>query len=125
MFIVISHTNPDPMYKQVEDQIKNAIADGSVKTGTQLPSVRNLVSELKISSITVKKAYANLENDGFLLTRAGLGTFVADIDHKKLKEEKMEEIREEIKKILKSGEKYSISSGEIIDLIKQETKEKK
>ncbi len=125
MFIVISHTNPDPMYKQVEDQIKNAIADGSVKTGTQLPSVRNLVNELKISSITVKKAYANLENDGFLLTRAGLGTFVADIDHKKLKEEKMEEIREEIKKILKSGEKYSISSGEIIDLIKQETKEKK
>ncbi len=120
MFIVISHTNPDPMYKQVEDQIKNAIADGTIQPGTQLPSVRNLVKELKISAITVKKAYANLENDGFIMTRAGLGTYVADIDHIRLKEEKMKEIREEIKKILQSGEKYDISTEEIRLMLQEE-----
>ncbi|MCP4151852.1 MAG: GntR family transcriptional regulator [bacterium] len=100
------------------DQIKNAIADGSLNPGFRLPSVRNMVSELKISAITVKRAYADLEREGFIKTRSGLGTFVADVDAGKMREEKMLELKEEIKKIIKSGEKYKISAEDIIELIR-------
>ena len=68
MFIVISPLNPDPMYKQVTDQIKDAIADGTLKPEAKLPSIREMSRELKISEITIKRAYADLENDGFIIT---------------------------------------------------------
>jgi GntR family transcriptional regulator len=127
-FIVISQTNPDPMYKQVTDQIINAIARGIIRTGDKLPSVRNMVEELNISAITVKRAYADLENEGYILTRAGLGTFVSDLDRKKLKREKLQEIRKEIKKILNSARNYGITREEIIEEIRgitgPESKEK-
>jgi GntR family transcriptional regulator len=127
-FIVISHANPDPMYKQVTDQIKNAIAQGIIKPGEKLPSVRNLVEELNISAITVKRAYADLEKDGYLLTRAGLGTFVSEVDREILKKEKLEEIKNELNKILNSAKKYEIPVSDIVKeinrMIKQTPKEK-
>lgn len=127
-FIVISHANPDPMYQQVSDQVIDAIARGSLKPGEKLPSVRNLVEELNISAITVKRAYADLEKDGYILTRAGLGTFVSDVDREKLKREKIEEIRNQIEKIMISARSYDISNAEIISeinrMIKQGLKEK-
>ena len=116
-FIVISHANPDPMYKQVSDQIINAIARGIISTGEKLPSVRNMVEELNISAITVKRAYADLENQGYILTRPGLGTFVSDLDRNKLRWEKMEEIKGEINKILISARSYGISKDDIISEI--------
>lgn len=117
LFIVISHTNPDPMYKQVTDQIKNAITLGYLKPGDRLPSVRNLVQELNISTITVKRAYADLEMDGYILTRAGLGTFVSEIDKDQLRENKIQEIERELTKILLNARKYKISKDEIVTLI--------
>ena len=118
LFIVISHANPDPMYKQVTDQIKNAIAEGGLKQGEKLPSVRNLVQELNISAITVKRAYADLEKEGYILTRAGLGTFVSEMDKNQLREDKMNEIKNELLKILQNAKRYNISKSKIISLIK-------
>ena len=118
-FIVISHANPDPMYKQVSDQIIDAIARGILKPGAKLPSVRNLVEDLNISAITVKRAYADLEKDGYILTRAGLGTFVSELDRKKLKREKIDDIKSEIAKILLSARSYDISDAEIVSMINQ------
>jgi GntR family transcriptional regulator len=123
LFIVVSHLNPDPMYKQITDQVKNAIASGALQAEAKLPSIREMSRELKISEITIKRAYSDLENEGFILTRSGLGSYVADINKEKLREEKWEEIQKDILKILKTAEKFDIQAGEIIALVR-EIKEK-
>jgi GntR family transcriptional regulator len=113
MFIVISPMNPDPMYKQVTDQIKDAIASGTLQPETKLPSIREMANELKISMITIKRAYADLESEGYILTRSGLGSFVADINREKLREEKLADIRSELAKILNVAARYDISADDI------------
>ena len=118
MFIVVSPLNPDPMYKQVTDQIKDAIAGGILKQEEKLPSIREMARELGISEITIKRAYADLEHEGYIFTRSGLGSFVGDVSRGKMKSEKMEEIRQKLTEILKSGEKFGISADDIIQAIK-------
>ncbi len=119
MFIVISPLNPDPMYKQVTDQIKDAIASGTLRPETKLPSIREMAKELKISMITIKRAYADLENEGYILTRSGLGSFVADINWDKLREEKLAEIRFEITKILNAAARFDISTEDIFAALRR------
>lgn len=123
MFIVLSPLNPDPMYKQVTDQVKDAIAGGTVKPGDKLPSIRELSLELKISIITTKRAYSDLENEGYIITRPGLGSFVSDINKEKLREEKLAEISTTLLKIIKTSEKFNITQDDIFTLVK-EIKEK-
>jgi len=120
LFIVISPSNPDPLYQQVTDQIKDAIAAGSLQPETRLPSIREMANELKISAITIKRAYSDLENEGFIFTRSGLGSFVADVNKEKIRDEKLSEIRTEVNKILKTAEKFGISADDIVRIIKEE-----
>ena len=119
LFIVVSPLNPDPMYKQITDQIKDAIASSALKPEEKLPSIREMSRELNISEITIKRAYADLESDGYILTRSGLGSFVADINLGRLRKEKLREIKKELRSIVKSAEKFGISEDDIIDLIKE------
>jgi len=119
VFIVVSPLNPDPMYKQITDQIKDAIASGGLKPGTKLPSIREMARELKISEITIKRAYSDLENERFIITRSGLGSYVADVNRKKLRQDKWQEIRKDILKIRKTAERFDISAREIISLVKE------
>jgi GntR family transcriptional regulator len=124
MFIVVSPLNPDPMYKQVADHIKDAIASGILKPEEKLPSIREMTRELGISGITIKRAYTDLEHKGYIFTRSGLGSFVADVNKEKIKKEKMAEIRQKLIKIIKSGEKFGISSDDIIEAIRKKGVEK-
>ena len=117
MFIVVSPMNPDPMYKQVTDQIKHAIAAGDLKPETRLPSIREMSRELKISAITIKRAYADLENEGLIYTRSGLGSYVANINKDSLRVEKIEEIRQELRKMIAGGEKYGITRADLIRIL--------
>jgi GntR family transcriptional regulator len=119
MFIVISPQNPDPMYKQVTDQIKDAIASGTLKPEMKLPSIREMARELKISMITTKRAYADLESEGYILTRSGLGSFVLDINRDRLREEKLAEIRSELTKILHAAARYDISAEDIFATLRR------
>ncbi len=119
MFIVVSPHNPDPMYKQVTDQIKDAIATRVLKPETKLPSIREMSKELKISIITIKRAYADLEKEGYIFTRSGMGSFVADVKTDQLRLEKLSEIKEDMRKILKNGEKFNITAGDVIAVIKE------
>ena len=119
MFIVLSPSHPDPMYKQVTDQIKNSIAAGELKAGDKLPSIHELTDALKISAITIKRAYLDLENEGFIITRAGLGSFVADINRDRLKKEKLAEFRAVLKGILATGAKFGIGGGDVARLIRE------
>jgi len=107
------------MYKQVTDQIKNAIASGLLKAEEKLPSIREMSKELKISMITIKRSYADLENEGFIITRSGLGSYVANINKQRLRQEKLAEIKKDIAKIIRSGHKFGISTEEIIALLKE------
>ena len=119
MFIVISPLNPDPMYKQVTDQVKDAIADGTLKPEDKLPSIREMARELKISEITIKRAYADLEHEGYILTRSGLGSFVADINKDKLRREKLDEFKGAMKKILTTGKRFGISASDLTEILRE------
>jgi GntR family transcriptional regulator len=117
LFLALSPNSPDPMYKQLTDQIKNAIASGDVRPGDKLPSVRELAEGLKTSAITVKRAYLDLENEGYILTRAGLGSYVTDIDRERLRKEKLAEFKTALKAILATGAKYGVGADDLARLI--------
>ena len=119
MFIALSPSNPDPMYKQVTDQIKNAIAAGDLRPNDKLPSIRELAEALRISIITIKRAYLDLESEGYILTRAGLGSFVADVDRDRLRQEKLAEFKAALKGILATGAKYGVNADDIARLIRE------
>ena len=119
MFIALSPSSPDPMYKQVTDQIKNAIAAGDLRPNDKLPSIRELAEALKISVITIKRAYLDLESKGYILTRAGLGSFVADIDRDRLRQEKLSEFKTALKGILATGAKFGVKADDIARLIRE------
>jgi GntR family transcriptional regulator len=111
--VLISAANPDPMYKQVTDQVKSAIAKGSLAGGTRLPSIRRMARELALSAITIRRAYHDLEREGYVITRAGLGSFVAGMSRDELRGKKVEEVRREIAGIVRTAGAFGISAGEI------------
>ena len=119
MFVVLSPAHPDPMYKQVTDQIKDAIASGDLKPNDRLPSVREMSEALQVSAITIKRAYQDLESDGYILTRAGLGSFVAPIERDTLREGKLAELQEELRRIVRTNARFGISTDDIIRLTRQ------
>lgn len=75
---VISQTDPRPLYQQVKDQLRHRIAVGELKPGDEIPSIRQLASSIRVSVITIKRAYLELELEGVIQTRQGRGSFVAD-----------------------------------------------
>jgi GntR family transcriptional regulator len=105
------------MYKQVTDQIKDAIAKGSLVPEAKLPSIREMAAELGISPITIKRAYSDLESEGFIVTRAGLGSFVADVNREKLRNDKAGEIREELRRIVQTAAAFGVSLAEIKTMV--------
>ena len=111
--VVISRVNPDPMYKQVMDQIGDAIVAGSLASDAKLPSIREMADRLGISQITIKRAYGDLEREGYILTRPGLGSFVAGMNRERLRKEKFEELRRDIERIVKIAEAFGIPIAEI------------
>lgn len=119
MFIALSASHPDPMYKQVTDQVKDAIGSGDLKPNDRLPSVRELSEALKVSAITIKRAYQDLETDGYVLTRAGLGSFVADVEREVLRTRKLDELRTEVTRLVRTAAKFGITAEDIIALARQ------
>lgn len=119
MLVVISHANPDPLYKQVTDQVKDAIGRGFLKPDTRLPSIRELSSDLGISPITIKRAYRDLESEGFIVTRSGLGSYVAEIDMENLRKTKRADIRKMVRSLLSTAERFGIDGDEIIGMIEE------
>lgn len=119
MFIALSVSHPDPMYKQVTDQVKDAIGSGDLKPNDRLPSVRELSEALKVSAITIKRAYQDLETDGYVLTRAGLGSFVADVEREVLRARKLDELRTEVTRLVRTAAKFGITAEDIIALARQ------
>jgi GntR family transcriptional regulator len=96
MKIIISNASPDPIYEQIVRQVKSQIINGELEEGAALPSIRKLAQELQISVITTKRAYDELEREGFIDTVGGKGTFVAVQNKELLREKKMKLVEEKL-----------------------------
>ena len=105
-----------PIYEQIMDQIKTAIIKGELQPDTVLPSVRVLSKELKISALTVKKAYDNLEEEGFTITVHGKGTYVAATNKDLMREEQLREVEHDLEQAVSKGRRCGLSDEEIRDL---------
>lgn len=116
MKLIINHSSMQPIYEQISGQIKEQIMHGKLKTGTALPSVRTLAKELKCSALTVKKSYDTLEQEGFVITVHGKGSFVADIRSETLLEEKRKEVEADLEEAIRKGRSCGMSDQEITEL---------
>ena len=116
MKIIINSSSMVPIYEQIMDQIKAQITAGDLKENDMLPSVRTLAKELKISALTVKKAYDNLEQDGFTVTVHGKGTYVAAANTERMLEEQRREVEEGLEKAVGKGRRCGMSDEEIKEL---------
>ncbi len=90
MNIIISNSSNTPIYEQIKEQIKNKIVSNELKTGELLPSIRNLAKDLRVSVITTKNAYDELEREGYVETIPGKGTYVANKNIELIKEEQLQ-----------------------------------
>ena len=116
MHIIINHSSMVPIYEQIMDQIKTLIIGGELAADTCLPSVRALSAELKISALTVKKAYDHLEAEGFTVTVHGKGTFVSAANQQFLKEEQKKEVERSLEAAIAKGRRCGLLDGEIRQL---------
>lgn len=116
MKIIINTSLMVPIYEQIVDQIKMLIRNGELKENDNLPSVRTLSKELKISALTVKKAYDNLESGGFTVTVHGKGTYVAATNTELLLEEQKKELEADLEQAIQKGRRCGISDEDIKSL---------
>jgi len=113
--ILISNASNQPIYEQIYTQIKNAIIAGELQEGDALPSIRQLAKDLRISVITTKRAYEELERDGFIDTVAAKGCFVAAKNIEMLREEKLREIEEHMRGILRLAPACGLSDSDVLE----------
>ena len=118
MNIIISNSSQVPLYEQIESQIKNQIVNMVLKPGEPLPSIRTLAKELKVSIITTKRAYEELEKEGFIKTVVGKGTFVTEANNERLREVAMYEIENKLEEAIISAKAIGLTLEETIDIVK-------
>lgn len=118
MNIIISNSSDEPIYVQIINQLKEQIINGELEESQLLPSIRNLAKELKISVITTKRAYDELEKEGFIVTVAGKGSYVAAINKEMFRETKVKMIEEKLTEAINSAKLVGITLEELQDMLK-------
>lgn len=113
------------LYQQIVDRLKREISEGRLKPGEALPSFRVLAEDLLVSVITVKRAYEELEREGIIFRRQGLGTFVADLGHHRSRETKLEAAKDLLREGFREATEAGLKPTELADLAHQILKEKK
>ena len=119
MDISIKYDNSKPMYEQIEDKIKEEIYLNHAEDNEALPSVRQLSANLNVSAITVKRAYSDLERDGFIYTISGKGTFVKLSNIDTLKKDRTDELEESFKTLVGDMKKAGISHERIMEILRE------
>ncbi len=117
MKIILNNSSMVPIYEQLMNQIKNEIITGTLPADEALPSVRALAGELKISALTVKKAYDRLEEDGFVITVHGKGTFVAATDRSLAIEARKKTVEDELSNVIDKAKLIGLTNQDIRDMI--------
>ena len=116
MKMIISNSSSVPIYEQIKNSIIEQIMNDELKEDEVIPSIRNLAQDIKISVMTIKKAYDELEQEGYIISRQGKGTFVAPKNTELAKDKAQKDIEEYISKIVDISSKFNISKEEIIDV---------
>lgn len=116
MKLIINHSSMQPIYEQIADQMKGKIMQGELQEETMLPSVRTLAKELKVSALTVKKAYDTLEEEGFVITVHGKGSFVACANQGLMLEQKRKEVEADLEMAIRKGRSCGMSDQEMKEL---------
>lgn len=117
MKIIINSSSMVPIYEQIVDQVKAQIISGELKEDDNLPSVRTLSKELRISALTVKKAYDSLEQEGFTVTIHGKGTYVDAANKEMMMEEYRREVEEELTEVIRKAKRYGLSEEDIREML--------
>ncbi|EFU82452.1 transcriptional regulator, GntR family [Mobiluncus holmesii ATCC 35242] len=115
--IIVSNASSDPIYAQIKNQLKAAIINDQVAPGDKLPSIRRLASQLRVSVITTKRAYDELELEGFIDSVQGRGSFVASKNTELLKEEQRKKVEDYLKSALASARVAGLSVSDLKELI--------
>lgn len=123
MDIIISNASDEPIYAQICTQIKRRVVSGELRENELLPSIRALAKDLRISVITTKRAYDELEKDGFIHTVAGKGCYVADKNTELIREDNLRQIEGLMRKILRLAPGCDLSEDELIEMLRLIRKE--
>lgn len=115
----LSMDNPEPMYRQIEVQFRDFILGGQLPPGTKLPSVRVLAKDLACSVITTRRAYQDLESDGFIQTRQGVGTVVAEIEKKRMSAHRREPVETALREAVRAGRRAGFEEAEIRKILEE------
>lgn len=118
MKIIVNNSSMQPIYEQVTEQIKAQVLKGLLRDGDALPSVRALAKELKISALTVKKAYDFLEEEGFVVTVHGKGSFISVANSFFLEEAWRREVEEGMERVVSKGREYGMTDDELRNILK-------
>jgi len=118
MNIIISNSSQEPIYEQIEKQIKNLIIRGELAAGDALPSIRSLAQELQISVITTKRAYEELERDGFIETVPGKGSYVSGQNKELIREKRIKMIEEWLSQAVSEAKNLGLSLMELEEMLR-------
>lgn len=118
MRIIISNLSQEPIYEQIVKQIKNSILKGEITEGDPLPSIRSLAQELQISVITTKRAYEELEREGFIVTVQGKGSYVSGQNKGLIREKRIKMIEDKLYEVVLESKVIGLSLSELEEMLK-------
>ncbi|RYL93153.1 GntR family transcriptional regulator [Sporolactobacillus sp. THM19-2] len=119
MDIILSHTTDQPIYRQIKEQITAQILNGQMPDHQPLPSIRTLAKTLKVSVITTKRAYEELEKEGYIFTIPGKGSFISRQDKDQLRKKKLSEVRARLSEIVRDCESFNIDKEQLVRMIRE------
>lgn len=117
--IQINEQSAEPLYYQIEVQLRALIISGSLTSGTMLPSIRELASQLKCSVITIKRVYSDLEAEGLVRTKQGTGTYVSHVEDHSRKEQQHSVVLEAIDQLIETAKRVQCTRDELKEMIHQ------
>jgi GntR family transcriptional regulator len=115
----LSMDDPEPMYAQIESQLRDFILSGQLPPGTKLPSVRALAGDLACSVVTTRRAYEDLEREGFIRTRQGMGSVVAEISEERMSAHRREPVEAAFKEAVRAGRRAGLTEEELRHIIEE------
>ena len=117
MKIIISNTSDSPLYQQIKDQIKDAILKDELVEGDPLPSIRSFANDLKVSVLTIRRVYEELEQEGFVVSQVGIGTFVSASNVELLRDSKRRLVEQKMQDMIQTAKSLGITQEELNDMM--------